>query len=218
MLHVLLLRHGQTDHNAQGILQGHSQTELNAEGHRQAGLLATRLRSFEPRLEALVSSDLMRAAQTAAPIAVALGLAVHQTPVWRERGFGPYEGKSIGEADTWRVATGNWDLPGAEPTTGFRARVRDALLDVVRIYGSRHCVAVVTHGAVIRTVLTLLNEGELALASDAAKPDSPPIANCSILQLSAEVTGMSPPAWRVACVNDVAHLTTGPLPAFEVEG
>lgn len=218
MLHVLLLRHGQTAENAQGILQGHAQTNLNDSGREQAQALATRLRTFTPRIEQLVSSDLNRAVQTAAAIEEALGLRATQTQTWRERGFGPFEGKSIGEADTWRAAMGNWDLPGAEPTEVFRSRVRCALLDVVRDYAALTCVAVVTHGAVIRTVLTLLGDGALALATDEPKPESPPIANCSILQLSVETTKMSNVLWRVAGVNDVRHLTTGMAPAFRVEG
>lgn len=216
MINVLLLRHGQTDENARGILQGHAQTHLNGLGREQAHALAERLRTFVPRVEALVTSDLLRAVQTAVPVAQALGLETRSLDVWRERGFGPFEGRAIGEAETWRVANGTWDLPGAEPTTAFRARVERALLDVVAHYSSLSCVGVVTHGAAIRTVLNLLRDGVLTLATDEPMPESVPIANCSILHLRAEATEMST-TWRVHCINDVAHLTAAPLPAFQVE-
>lgn len=206
-MHLLLLRHGQTDDNARGVLQGQSPTELNALGHTQARELASRLTTFAPRVEALVTSDLTRAVQTAAAIERALGLTARRAGAWRERGFGPYEGRAVGEAETWRLATGNWDLPGAEPTSAFRARVLGAFDEVVAGHASVSCVAVVTHGAVIRTVLTLIGEGVIAPAPGQPTPESVPIANCSILWLQAEGTEARR-AWRVACVNDVAHLET----------
>lgn len=216
-MHVLLLRHGQTDENARGILQGHSQTHLNDLGRQQARVLAERLRTFAPRVEALITSDLTRAVQTAVPVSQALGLVPRSLQVWRERGFGPFEGRMIGEAETWRAATGTWDLPGAEATDVFRARVRDALLDLVRDYAAVSCVGVITHGAAIRTVLNLLRDGVLGLADDEPMPDSVPIANCGIVHLRAVRTNVSLPTWRVMCVNDTAHLTPAQSPAFRVE-
>ena len=64
-IHLLLLRHGQTDSNASGIVQGHLPVPLNALGRQQAAALAGRLRTYTPRIGRLVSSDLARAAQTA---------------------------------------------------------------------------------------------------------------------------------------------------------
>lgn len=206
-MNLLLLRHGQTDDNARGVLQGQSPTELNELGHRQARSLADRLTTFVPRVEALVTSDLTRAVQTAAAIERALGLTARRVEAWRERGFGPYEGRAVGEAETWRLATGNWDLPGAEPTSAFRARVLGAFDEVVAGHASMTCVGVVTHGAVIRTVLTLIGEGVIASATGQPAPESVPIANCSILWLQRDGTGARR-VWRVACVNDVAHLET----------
>src|SRR3954463_4142309 len=86
--HVLLLRHGQTDSNAGGVLQGWLPTPLNAAGRAQSGRLAARLATFEPRVRRLVSSDLVRARQTAGPIAAALGVEPVFDPRWRERGLG----------------------------------------------------------------------------------------------------------------------------------
>src|SRR5437763_5462425 len=105
--HVLLLRHGQTDANATGVLQGHLPTPLNALGLLQAERLAGRVARRGPKVTALVSSDLRRAAQTAEPVAAACGLAVAYDPAWRERGFGTFEGRHVGERDTWRAAHGD---------------------------------------------------------------------------------------------------------------
>src|SRR5690606_7479420 len=138
-----------------------------------------------------VSSDLPRAMETAEPLARALGLEIEQRPSWRERSFGPYEGRAIGEADTWRKATGTWDLPGAEPVEEFRARILGAFDDMLERHGHRRTAAVVSHGAAINTVLRLMSEGIIRLAEGAEPPDLSPLANCAVVQLQLDrgVTG-----------------------------
>jgi len=216
-MHLLLLRHGQTDENARGILQGQSQTTLNAAGREQARHLALRLRTYVPRVEAIVSSDLARARQTAEALAEALDLAIDARQAWRERGFGPFEGRTIGEADIWRAASGHWDLPGAETTAEFHARVMAALDETTRDYASVSCVAVVTHGAVLRNILDLLRDGRLRLVDGAPAPASVPIRNCAIMHLEAEWPEPDVAAWHVHAVNDADHLAGAPASAFRVE-
>ena len=201
---ILLLRHGQTDANASGTLQGHQPTPLNLTGVRQATLLADRLATWRPRVRAIVSSDLPRAAQTAGPIAAACGLTVSYTPAWRERGFGLLEGKPVKSHAMWQVAGGEVDPPGAEPSAAFLDRVRSALL-AVAADRRRATTAVVTHGGPIRTVLRLLIDGRLTPTRGHAPIDLVPIANCSVLHLVARHyrAGVR---FRVAAVNDVAHL------------
>jgi len=217
-MHVLLFRHGQTDENARGILQGQSQTMLNRLGHRQAELLAERLRTYQPRIETLVTSDLVRARQTADAIATALGIDYVEREVWRERSFGPFEGRTIGEADIWRAANGHWDLPGAESTDAFHARIERAVYALIRDCSGARCVGVVTHGAVLRNLLNLLREGRVRLAEGLAPPASVPIANCAILHLEVGGIDETVPAWRVHVVNDVDHLGGDTCAAFQVEG
>ena len=117
-----LVRHGQTDWNLEGRIQGHTQTELNAAGLEQAQRLA---RYFAGRsFAAVYASDLRRAVQTAEPIAGVLRLEVHTTPLLRERDLGPYEGLLEPDAVARRresgAASGTGDLadwtgvPGVE--------------------------------------------------------------------------------------------------------
>jgi probable phosphoglycerate mutase len=187
-------------------------TALNAVGRWQAARLAERLERFTPRIEALLSSDLPRATETAAPIAGALGLEVHVDSSWRERSFGPFEGKRVGEADLWRTATGSIDVPGVESADAFHARIARAITSVVGRFPGQTCVAVVTHGGPIRAVINLLRAGRLPLAADQTAPDLVPIENCSIMHLL-----VSPPSgdavWRVRCVNGTEHLRGGAPPA-----
>jgi probable phosphoglycerate mutase len=206
--HILLLRHGQTDANAGGVLQGHQPTPLNSLGRRQAGLLAARIGAFVPRPDVLVSSDLPRAAQTAEPIAAALKLPVVTDAAWRERGFGEFEGKTVGEREIWRAAAGDSDPPGAEAVEAFHCRVLSALAGLPGRFPDARCVAVVTHGGPVRTVLRGLVDGVLARANGQAAPELVSIVNCSIMHLVTQRTASNGRAWTLNCVNDAVHLDT----------
>jgi probable phosphoglycerate mutase len=204
-IHILLLRHGQTDANATATLQGHLPTPLNRTGLQQANLLAARLAAFSPPVEVLISSDLARATQTAGPIASACGLPVNIDPAWRERSFGLLEGKPVGTREMWQAASGEIDPPGAEPTAELHARVQAALLELPVKYRAREVIAVVTHGGPIRAVLKMLDDGRLDATRGRKPMEIPRIANGSILSLQARRyrDGIR---WRIAAVNDVAHL------------
>jgi probable phosphoglycerate mutase len=204
--HVLILRHGETDSNAGGVIQGWLPVPLNERGRAQSRLLANRLKSFVPRVHRLISSDLVRARQTAEPIEHTLGLQAVFDPRWRERGLGEMEGKMIGERETWRAASGETDAAGAESVDVFRERARLAFESLRAEYPKDSAVAVVTHGGTIRSILHHFGTGRLELDSNhrAAldSPDLETIANCSILHVTLHADAV----WRLACVNDVAHL------------
>ena len=87
---VLLVRHGQSQGNAERRFGGHSPTPLSELGHRQAAATARAL--AKERVTAIYSSDLLRAVQTAEPLARATGLEIKQTPALRERSVGLLEG------------------------------------------------------------------------------------------------------------------------------
>ena len=199
-LTLLLLRHGQTDSNAAGIVQGHLPVPLNELGHRQAALLAARLKGATPRIGRVVSSDLPRAAQTAQPIAQALELPIEFDAAWRERLLGEFQGRPVGERRLWTLASGEETPPGAESAAQFEARVRTAL-ERLEAPADGAPIAVVTHGGPVRVVLRMLSEGRLPSEGD-RPPPPPQIENCSILQLHRTPRG----TWRIACVNDASHL------------
>jgi probable phosphoglycerate mutase len=201
---VLLLRHGETDANAKAVVQGHSPTPLNPLGHEQARLLAARLVNWQPRIDALITSDLPRALQTAEPIAAACGLAPTCDAAWRERGLGEFEGQAVGELELWRLASGENTPPGAESVAEFQDRIRTALLALSR--PGDGTIAVVTHGGPIRSILRMLGDGRLTLAGAMPCEEPAAIPNCSILGLEQAAA-----QWRVIACNDVSHL--GAVPA-----
>ena len=87
---ILLARHGETDWNAVGRWQGHTDRPLTELGRRQAAELAERLADVE--LDAVYSSDLLRAVETAEPVAKRLGLPLQTLPELREVDVGTWAG------------------------------------------------------------------------------------------------------------------------------
>lgn len=90
---LLLTRHGETVDNANKIMQGQTDGELNAEGVRQAQRLRDEL--AEELIDVVVSSDLRRAVDTARIVAEPHHLAVVETPLLRERDWGGFTGRYI---------------------------------------------------------------------------------------------------------------------------
>src|SRR5215210_5017945 len=93
---VLLIRHGQSQGNAEGRFGGHTATPLSARGRRQSEATARALSS--EIFSAIYSSDLPRAIETAMPLARLTGLEVLRTEAFRERSVGVMEGLTFEEA------------------------------------------------------------------------------------------------------------------------
>jgi probable phosphoglycerate mutase len=138
---LLLVRHGETDWNAEGRLQGHTDRSLNDFGRRQARDLAEEL-AGEP-LDAVYSSDLARARETAEIVGARLGLAVVLDHDLREKDWGSWEGLTPAE----RALV---DLVG-ESTERHRERTLAALRRIAKRHPDGR-VLVVTHGGSVRRV------------------------------------------------------------------
>jgi glucosyl-3-phosphoglycerate phosphatase len=93
MSRVILWRHGNTDWNNNGRIQGQTDVPLNERGRAQAVATAAHLARLEPSL--LISSDLSRTWDTAEPLAELTGLPVEREPALRERSFGLWETLTI---------------------------------------------------------------------------------------------------------------------------
>jgi probable phosphoglycerate mutase len=94
---ILLLRHGQSEGNEGNRFGGQGPTPLTARGRAQAEATAAAL--AREGLTALWASDLVRAVQTAEPIAAATGLKLQTTPALRERSVGVFTGLTFVEAE-----------------------------------------------------------------------------------------------------------------------
>jgi broad specificity phosphatase PhoE len=148
-LTLLLVRHGQSEWNAAGLMQGQTaHVPLSELGHAQAVAAAAELAGLGPG--ALISSDLVRAVQTAEYCARATGLAIVTTPALREQGYGELEGRP--SRDLWDVVDWtdpHWSAVGGESLTELHGRVEEFLKTLVA-EPPADVIALVTHGDTIR--------------------------------------------------------------------
>lgn len=155
--HILLVRHGETDWNAAGRWQGHTDVPLNPTGRAQALAIAARLRAEGVR--AIATSDLCRARGTAEIVGEALGLEVALVDVGlRERAYGEWEGLTRGECEArypeeWarHIADPRNPPPGGESTDALLSRVIPAVHRAAERLDSP--ALLVTHGGVMRAFL-----------------------------------------------------------------
>jgi probable phosphoglycerate mutase len=159
MTRILLIRHGETAWNAVRRLQGHIDIPLSPTGERQAEALARAL-AAEP-LEAIISSDLGRALQTAQAVAEHHPqLPLHTDPGLRERGYGAFEGLLYTEiAERYPVEFAEWQardvdavMPAgdrvAESFRQFFQRCQDGIARWAERY-PQQSILIVAHGGVL---------------------------------------------------------------------
>jgi broad specificity phosphatase PhoE len=141
---LLLVRHAETDWNADGRLQGQTDRPLSDFGRRQAQRLAGELEREE--IEAIYSSDLSRARETAEILGERLGLPVALDPELREKDWGTWEGLTAVERDRVEFV--------GESTEAHQERMLRALRRISDRHPGSGCVLVVTHGGSMRRVQT----------------------------------------------------------------
>jgi broad specificity phosphatase PhoE len=182
---VYLARHGQTPLNESDVLRGLADPALDETGRDQACRLGAAL---GPRhLSVIISSPLLRAVQTAQPIAQRAGLDVETDQCLVDRDYGPWTGisrKSV--IDRWGSVD---DAPGVEPKAAVRERAVAGLTDIARHYRGG-TVVVVSHDAVNRQVLA-------AFDADLGDPDALPQDNGHFNTLE-----LRDGHWAVLAVNE----------------
>jgi probable phosphoglycerate mutase len=168
----LLVRHGETDWNFERRVQGHADRPLNETGRAQARALADEL-AGEP-IDAVYSSDLVRAHETARIVAERLGLDVIALPDLREKHFGTWEGLTDREilARFPDARRGHWG--DAETTEDVARRVLGALRRIAQTHPKGR-VLVVAHGGPVRAAL--IHSGA---------DGTGPIGNCHVVRIAAE--------------------------------
>ena len=169
----MLWRHGQTIWNVERRFQGQTDIPLDDTGEAQAEYAARRLATLRP--DAIFSSDLARAAGTAAPLARLTGLAVTLDKDLRERSGGSWEGLTDREiAERYPAERASWNPPDGEPTTAVADRVAAALRRVADTLADGGLAVVVSHGAALRLGMARI----LGLAEDVFGVLGP-LSNCA---------------------------------------
>ncbi|MUK88173.1 histidine phosphatase family protein [Ornithinibacillus sp. L9] len=152
---ICLVRHGETDWNAEGRVQGKTDIPLNQKGREQAELCGESLNPND--YDVLVTSPLQRAKLTAEIMNNYLELPMIEMEDFAERSFGDGEGLTF-EERTRLFPDGNY--PNKEDRHSFNQRVMGAVNRVSSMYPGKR-VLVVAHGAVINQILHTLSNGEI---------------------------------------------------------
>lgn len=156
---LVILRHGETGHNASGIWQGQLDTALSTTGRAQAATAAAALTAYGPSV--IISSDLARAAETARALASVVDQEVHYDVRLREIHVGRWQGMTAGDVaeqfpdEQLALARGE-DLPrgvDGETVAQVVARGRAALQDVIATLVAGECAVVATHGVTARSIV-----------------------------------------------------------------
>lgn len=159
-MRFLFIRHGETDWNAKGLMQGQTDIPLNEKGEEQARLAAERLKTFS--IVKIVASPQVRAYRTAEIISTSFGISgIHREHDLRERGFGQYEGSPFSEFPVGLLYGAAEEMQkDVEPFTNVGQRAKGAVerwLD-----GHDHetgSVLFVAHGAVFVALHQILECG-----------------------------------------------------------
>lgn len=160
MTQLILWRHGQTDDNVAGRVQGRVDTPLNGVGRTQAASAAQGLAALRPT--AIVSSPLGRARETAEALAAVSGLTVSVDGGLVERSFGRWEGLSRAQIEAgWPEQFAVWRDGGDPEGVGVETRAATAsrvgaILERIAATAGEDAVVVVSHGAAITLGATRL--------------------------------------------------------------
>ncbi|CAH1218291.1 Adenosylcobalamin/alpha-ribazole phosphatase [Paenibacillus plantiphilus] len=190
-MQIGLIRHGKTDWNALGKIQGQTDTPLNAEGIRQAQALAERLSRETMKWDAVISSDLMRANETARIIAQTLQIPLLDSDArLRERYFGEIEGTT--EAERLARWGPDWRRSNSGQETDEQVRSRAlAFVNEIAARQPSERLLVVSHGSLLAQLMKGMC-GELE--------DKP------ILNMSFSIMERDGESWKPLLHNCTLHL------------
>lgn len=197
-MRLLLIRHGQSEGNASGVIQGHLDYGLSDLGWRQAEATAAHL--AHEKVDRLLASPLLRAWDTAGVIAGALGVSAEARPALTEYNIGAASGLTGAQVrERFPEIAAAFQrgerprFPGEEGREEFFQRV-SALLNALR--ETDETVVAVAHGGVVGALCYA------ALGLDYSRPGMFRVANCSITEFVRDRTGRL----TVQRVNDTCHL------------
>jgi alpha-ribazole phosphatase len=157
-MRVILVRHGQTDWNENGVFRGRIDVGLNKNGIKQAELVGEALRQVA--LDAIYSSPLSRAMDTAAAIAMQHGLEVNIHKAFNDMNFGDWQGLTRPDVEKqypdqfqiWLTAPQKARIPKGETLTQVRRRLLSGLASLHKLY-SEDTVVIVSHGLTNKVLL-----------------------------------------------------------------
>lgn len=207
MTEILIIRHGETPWNVERRVQGWHDVALNDNGRAQAKALGRHLALLQQKqehtLDALYSSDLTRARETAAVLDEALGIGMSLVQGVRERRYGVLEGLPFDRlhehnpdaARIWAARDPDGAIEGAETLREFQDRVVSAINELASKHINQR-IAVVTHGGAMDIIW------RQASGISLQDPQRARLLNASINRIGIDDNG-----WRMIQWGDVGHLS-----------
>jgi probable phosphoglycerate mutase len=194
---VVVVRHGETDHNAGGVWQGQLDTPLSERGIEQARAAGAALAAYRPTR--VVASDLDRATVTAKHIAEAAGVELSLDERWREIHVGQWQGMHTTQVRAeYAELLEQMDLEDVrrgvdgETLAEVGDRAGSALREVLDGLGEGECVVVVAHGVSSRAAVAEV----LGIDQHVATHALATLGNCHWAELAQTRTGWSLAAWN----------------------
>ncbi|HII71344.1 TPA: histidine phosphatase family protein [Candidatus Woesearchaeota archaeon] len=204
-MRIILVRHGETLENKEGIMQGQLPGTLSDLGKEQARLVAERLK--DEKIDVIITSDLQRAVDTAEAIAEHHPhLTIELAPGLREWSRGEYEGKKPHELPKHLTGVDlnknpDFSFPGGESIRDVYNRVKETYNKILERHIDQN-VLVVGHGVSIRALMRVVKgisvEGEF---------DMPSMQNTSVTIFEIGKDG----SHEVVCLNCDKHLNQSGL-------
>jgi len=195
---ITLVRHGETEWNREGRLQGSQDIPLSEAGLRQAERIAQRLK-HEP-YHRVYSSTLQRAHKTAERIAQAIGVPHHVHDQLHERPYGEVEGMTRDEIlarypDFWAQDAPPAPVPGLETLEQLRERARKAVQEIADRHPGENLL-IVSHGGTINAFLHAISSGAYGTGINR-------LGNTSLTETTVHPDGR----WCIDNVGCTAHLS-----------
>ncbi|EID52969.1 histidine phosphatase family protein [Saccharomonospora xinjiangensis] len=193
---LVLWRHGETDYNAAGRMQGQLDSALTEVGWKQARFAASALARFEPGL--VIASDLRRATDTATVLTEAFDLPLRLDKRLRETHLGEWQGltgaavdeRAPGERDRWRLDA-TWAPPGGESRLEVAERAHEVVADLLNSDERAATVLFAAHGGLILALTAKLLRLPVELW-----PSLGGIGNCHWVELEHQAG-----TWRLRAYN-----------------
>ncbi len=165
---IYLLRHGETDWNRTGRLQGHADTALNERGRAQVRETVEKLRDLGVRMDVIVSSPLKRARESAEIAAALLDYPKERIVVEAlliERSFGEAEGMTLAQGEEKYPGC---QFPGMESQEDLVKRAGQAFQQITSVFENEERVLLVAHGAVLFALLDAVSTEPIRYGGRAA--------------------------------------------------
>ena len=178
-MNIFLLRHGETDWNREGRIQGHTDIPLNENGRAQIARTAEGLSGVCHGVDAVLCSPLSRARESARIAAEKLNYPTEKIivePLLIERSFGEAEGLTAAQREekypNYHYSNINYVFPGMESFEELFERAQNVFHKISDTYKDKENILIVSHGAMLAAVITAVTDRKIAYFSDKISLDS----------------------------------------------